>query len=396
MSLFARILSLSDRRVPTEDVLTEVVVHLFRLDWKVRLEQGDGDRAAVLAWLRSVGVLSGGPVVAVRVETQRSYGAITGHETVPDHAAGSRPDIVVEIDRKGNRPRDVVLVESKVDSLEGEDQLARYAGQLQVRHANAQRALVYLTRDYDPRDRSDVCATAPDVDFTCARWHGVYAAVRDARSTAPLALLSLYNDVLEFLTSLGMDRAPRFTPADALALTRAPTVFSFLDDTLRSGSPSPADRMAGLLGRVNRRTGLSQVRTHRRYPIYRTYGKDHGNFEVLLGYRFPDEGFPQLFLGLNSYSEAAGGGGVAQAIRSLEGRGAEAFDRTWQTFEDGNWAGAMVTVPLGPFLSGDEHVGPVRATLHKLLDELERIMSLPALAVLPWRDTPSLTEDEDE
>ena len=150
------------------------------------------------------------------------------------------------------------------------------------------------------------------------------------------------------------------------------------------GSPSPADRLKDLLGKVKRRPSINQVRAHRRYPVYRTYGATHAHFEVLLGFWFPGGGFPQLGLELNSYPESAGGGAIARAIRSLRGRTALGGAATWRGFDADNWAGSMVRVPLGSLLVGDDHVGRVRAALLDLADELAAVMRLPETAALPW------------
>lgn len=397
MSLFARLLALSDRRVPTEDVLTEVAAHLFRLDWRERWSAGDGEGAVLLRWLADVGAWKGGPAVGVRVETQRTYAAVRGHEGVPDHDDRSRPDVVVTIERPD--AREVVFVEAKVGSGEGRLQLPRYAEQLHARYPDAetaQRTLVYLTDGYDPKDASDVCRHASDVRFVQARWRGVWRAVHASRTTAPAPLLSLYDDVLSFLAHLGMDHDLRFSPADALALNRIPDSLRFMEATLRERAPSaargaPADRLAALLdGRVSKPT-LNQIRRHRRYPVYKMYGGSHAAFEVLLGYHFPADGFPQLYLNLGSLPASAGGGDVSRAITSLHGRVSEAG--TWGVRDYGSWLSARLEVPVGPLLVGDDHVGSAQRALHGLLNELELIMGLPETAPLPWT---APGEDADE
>ena len=380
MSIYARLLALSDRHVRTEDVLTEVVAHLLRRDADLR----PIGEPLVVRWLRDLGVAQA--VVSVEIDTQRAYPALATGE------ASNRPDLVIEIER-ADGSAEVVFVESKVDSGEGTDQLNRYARTLAASHASAAtRLLVYLTRDPDPKEGEAVLAGAAAVQFRSSRWHHVYDVIHAAYDTAPPPLVSLYDDTLSFLRHLDMDHDARFTPADALALARIPRTLRFLDSTLWDGAPPLSDRFAALLGGVNQKNaGLSRIRDHDRYTLYRKYegGADSARFEVLLGYTFGGDGFPRLQLELGSLLTDGGSEAVAQAIRALDGRAVTGQDWTWSAYRapELSWGGAFVSVPVEPLLAGDDHADAFRNTLHALLDELERVMRQYPDA-LPWNALP--------
>ena len=396
MPLFSRLLALSTGPVRTEDALTEIVAHLFRLDWRARWNAGQAQDAAVVRWLRATGALSDDTTpTAVRVQTQVAYPALSEVPGIPDHATASRPDVVVHLTDADGRTT-VVIVEAKVGSTAAPRQLPKYAEQLAVRHAPAHaRALLYLTQRPDPREPDAVLANADRVRFAQARWTGVWNVLRAARPTAPPALGALYDETLAFLSDLGMDHPPRFQPADALALARVPDTLAFLDATLKGGSPSPAERLAQRVGPLRLRPSTKQIRENRRYAIYKTYGPAHAHFEVFLGYWLPQDGFPALFLGLCCLAPANGGGDVAEALLSLDGRSPIAADalRPWSVSAD-EWTWASTSTHLTPLLAGDDHADAVRGSLLDLVDELEAVQALPSLAALPW--TAPGSEDSDE
>ena len=376
MSLYARLLSLSAGPVRTEDVLTEVVAHLWRFDVAAR-----GTREAVVTgWLRSLGVLTTtDSVAAVRIDTQRAYSAL-----LPDEAS-SRPDMTIEVDRTGERTT-VVFVESKVASGEGAGQLNRYARTLDAAHDGGH--LVYLTRNHDLKLDDDVLrgVRAEAVAFHRSRWHSVYQAVHDARASAPPELGALYDDLLSFFRHLHMDHEPRFTPTDAVALTRIQQTLRFLEATLWEGDPPPWKRFAGILGGVNdKHAGWRRIREHNRYTIYRKYGDGApARFEVLLGYGFVTEGFPGLKLEIGALSASAGSTRVADSIRTLDGRPVAGTDWVWKAYSapEANWAGALVWVPLDGLLGELDHAAAIRRTFGVFLDELAAVVR--ERPELPW------------
>lgn len=395
MSFFARLLALATGAVLTEDVLTEVIAHLFRLDWRERRMGRHADGAIVILWLTRSGGKGLHSPRAVRIETQRGLRAISGHSVIPDHPVDSRPDLVIEIDseRGSTGATSVFYIESKVDSGEGDRQLPRYAEHLEAQHGGGH--LIYLTKRYDPKEDGYVRRYAPNVTFVQSRWHHVWGAVRDARVTAPPPLKALYDDVLSFLSHLGMDHDPRLTPADLLALGQAPRTYAFLDETLTAGTPSPATRLSDLVGKLGRGPSLAQIRNHNRYPIYKTFGQTHAFFEVLLGYWFLGDELPRLGLQLGSLSESGGGGEIAALVQTLSGVHAESFDEKWTASENGSWQVASVSRPLAPLLGAEDHVEAIRSEFMLLLDELSRVMALPAFSALPWT-APGVDDAGDE
>lgn len=150
-SIFDRIFQYRQReqRTPREDYFTETFVAV--------IEKCDELRIALAAWLAEVeGIRS------VRIETQRRF-------TVADSGNPRRPDIWMEAN-DAQDARHWIIVENKIDSGEGENQLADYAKILKARPESGSSTLVYLTKYSSATDSfSD-----EGVRFKHLRWSKVY------------------------------------------------------------------------------------------------------------------------------------------------------------------------------------------------------------------------------
>lgn len=231
MSLFAKL-----RRVQgggVEDFFTEIFAHLL-----------SAYPDLCLAWLNQSGAL---PINEnyrhINIRTQQSFGALE------DHQHSSRPDVVIELsesllveavdDQRLDEAQipltDIVFVESKIGSREGEDQLLRYAEQLSAIPEARLRTLVYITRDYDPKDEAEIVSGLGDsgapIEFVQVRWHEFYRALEDYQSTS-LPESDLIEEVLLFMKQHGMSQTNRLSAADVVALSGMTRVLAFMRETL--------------------------------------------------------------------------------------------------------------------------------------------------------------------
>ncbi len=150
-SIFNRIFQYRQReqRTPREDYFTETFVAV--------IQKYDELRIALAAWLSEVEKIR-----SVRIETQRGF-------TVADSCKLRRPDIWMEA-KDVQDARHWIIVENKIDSGEGENQLADYAKILKARPESQSSTLVYLTKYSSATDSfSD-----EGVRFKHLRWSKVY------------------------------------------------------------------------------------------------------------------------------------------------------------------------------------------------------------------------------
>ena len=215
-SLFGRLLPLFVGARRVEDLFTEAVARLFERRPDV-----------CLGWLDELAVIAASDEEQprrVRVSTQKIFVALDGHET------GSRPDLIVEIcraseDDESEPYTEIVMFESKIGSVEGEDQLKRYAAHLENLPAN-RKTLIYVTRAYDSKDEKTIRASiAENVRFEQLRWHNFYRFLQTVEKDA------LIKEAMLFMEEQGMARSYQFLTVDLMALSGVPRAFEIFDET---------------------------------------------------------------------------------------------------------------------------------------------------------------------
>lgn len=177
-SLLGRLMRLFPESVPLEDLFTEAVARLFEVRPQLCLE-----------WLDEAELISpsvGGEIQGyVRVETQKSFLALGTHDT------DSRPDLLIEVFRSSGKELaeeepagNVVMVESKIGSGEGPQQLRRYAEHLDKMPDSGNKTLLYMTRSYDPKESDEILSGLNEnVNFKQLRWHDFYRFLTTGKKT---------------------------------------------------------------------------------------------------------------------------------------------------------------------------------------------------------------------
>ena len=144
-------------RTPREDYFTETFVAV--------IESYEHLRIAMAAWLLGIDHLD---IQRVRIETQRQF-------RVGEIGNRRRPDIWMEVgDASGTCHW--IIVENKIDSGEGENQLADYADRLRTSGLES-RTLVYITKYFSEPIFND----KDSVRFKPLRWSQVYDFLRTER-----------------------------------------------------------------------------------------------------------------------------------------------------------------------------------------------------------------------
>lgn len=160
MSLFKELQQLyRPDRFQLEDFLTEIVAQVLRDSPGLTLE-----------WLRSLGATDLMDAQC-RIKTQVRFDKLPGHEI------DSRPDIVVCL--INNQVEELVFIESKVDSVQGDTQLQRYSEHLTAekeKKGYKKVALVFITRDYEATSNPE--PQDPNFKFQTTRWFTFYDRIK--------------------------------------------------------------------------------------------------------------------------------------------------------------------------------------------------------------------------
>ncbi len=355
-SLLGRLIPLFSGQRRTEDLFTEAVARLF-------------ERRPVLclAWLEDAGLLA--PAVGeerrnVNVATQKPFVALEHHEVA------SRPDLWIEVRAPGEDASegygvsDVFLVESKIDAVEGEGQLKRYAEHLDRMTDHHGKTLIYITRAYDPKDEDEVRSSASGIRFKQLRWHDFYRFLQTVEKDA------LIEEVMTFMEEQGMARSYRFSTADLMALSGVLRAFEILHETFDGEVRAELETFAG--NKISKREvhGLPQIRVHQRYimlaPLH-TW-----DLYCYVGYKLrTSDGYPVAFVILEASPNTTGREISGAAMKSLARR------ESWETYnldDSADFAIAERSRSLVNLLPEEDHVAAVKAffieSLHQLREEL--------------------------
>lgn len=228
-SLLGRLLPLFVGARRVEDLFTEAVARIFE-------KKPD----LCLSWFDSLDLITPASVEGqryIRVTTRKSFVALDEHDR------GSRPDLIVEVhqtaeDTEMEGSVQVVMIESKIGSVEGEGQLKRYAGHLS-NTSGMRKNLVYITRAYDPKDEKEILFGADDVYFKQLRWHDFYRFLQTVERDA------LLEEVMIFMEEQGIARSYLFSAMDVVALSGVPRVFNIFDETLGGEVKADLESFAG-------------------------------------------------------------------------------------------------------------------------------------------------------
>ena len=371
-SLLGRIVRLFPDSVPLEDLFTEAVARLF----ETRPE-------LCISWLEEADLLSTTPTT----EIEERYVHVTSQRwlnSLEHHDKASRLDLLIKIhhtledgSRGSGSFADVVIVESKIGSGEGQDQLRRYAEHLDEMAGFDGKTLLYVTRGYDSKDPKDILASlSDDIRFEQLRWHDFYRFLQTVEKDA------LVEEVMAFMEEQGMARTYRFSTTDLMGLSGVPRSFELFDETLSGEVQAELESFAG--SKIKReRHALWEIRTHRRYHTWVTL---HGmDLFCGVGYqlgkveesahasilRIPADGYPAIFAFLEAQPGAVGRGTSVAAMKKI------ALNEDWDIYNADNptgWVGVRRTRNLAALLSEEDHVAAIKRffieSIRKLREEL--------------------------
>ncbi|MEH2461718.1 PD-(D/E)XK nuclease family protein [Nostoc sp.] len=257
MSLFTNLLNLHSTSKSLEDFFTEIVAYFLSLNNEILID-----------WLKHHSILSDDNYSSIKISTQQE------HKGLESHTEDSRLDIVVELST--GLTTDVIFIESKIGSKDGNNALRKYAEILSnlpnVRH----RILIYITRDYDPKEEiKQYCLNlSPKVNFLQLRWHQFYARLQQYATDI------LAKEILIFMRRNGMSHTNQFSSVDLLTMVNFNKTLNLMESTLSDEVQREFKLAFG--GVIKGAASMTQWRWRSRYIIYTKFSGD--NFWCGLGY----------------------------------------------------------------------------------------------------------------
>jgi len=360
MALLSRLLKITTGSIRLEDFFTEIVAHLFATNQEI-----------FYAWLQGFRVLNISSLLNVKVSTQQTYEPLAGHDTP------SRPDIVIELETEEGYS--CIFIESKVGSKEGDRQLERYAEILHTKSGFDQKVLLYITRDFDPKDESKLFHNMehPNLQFQQLRWHQFYHFLK------PYKDIALVQEILSFMEEYRMANRNKFSSIDILTLVNFKDSLQLLQEVIEGEVDKEFRKVVGMAAKkFAPSTALSELQKFNRYVLVAEFQE---GMKCTLGFAlnaptFADYPTVRLFIEVdpNSSSRSKIVGMMKEICQQYEQQG-------WREFELNNpnaWSGIIRERYLQEFLMQEDHVAAIKAFLLQTLAELSEIKS--QYSDLPW------------
>ncbi|WP_375466528.1 PD-(D/E)XK nuclease family protein [uncultured Nostoc sp.] len=262
--MFTNLLNLHSGNKPREDFFTEIVTYFLSLNNDILLD-----------FLKHHSIISDENYSSIKISTQQE------HKGLESHPDDSRLDIAVELSTGLNT--DVIFIESKVGAKDDKNALKKYAEILSnlpnVRH----RILIYITRDYDPKDElsepkpaiKEYCLElSPKINFFQLRWYQFYSFLEKR------AFDILAKEILIFMRENGMSHTNQFSSVDLLTMVNFNKTLNLMQSTLNDEVQHEFKLAFG--GVIKGAASMTQWRWKSRYIIYTKFSGD--NFWCGLGY----------------------------------------------------------------------------------------------------------------
>ncbi|MBE9097042.1 PD-(D/E)XK nuclease family protein [Tychonema sp. LEGE 07203] len=355
VALFSRLLNLNTGSIPLEDFFTELVAYLFSTDKEI-----------LYSWLKNLNLLDINIYLDAYVSTQREF------EPLDDHRLASRPDILIElVDAKS---RSIIFIESKIGSQEGYEQLSRYAEILHGISGFQHKFLLYITRDFDPKDKADIFKNISQstVQFRQLRWHQFYRFLKSQADTM------LVKEIVTFMDEYRMAHNNQFSSIDVIALANFTKSLKLMEETMWG---EVSQRFEKVLGAIKQKsTALTQIQWHGRYLM--TASMPSGRWWCGLGFilktsHLTDYPIVRLVLEVDPNSPRR-----AEIIETMKDICEQYGWRGYNLDSSKDWAGIVRDKSLQDFLSEEDHVVAVKRFFLQALDELEKIKD--QYSKLPW------------
>jgi hypothetical protein len=355
VALFSRLLNLNTGSIPLEDFFTELVAYLFSTDKEI-----------LYSWLKNLNLLDINIYLDAYVSTQREF------EPLDDHRLASRPDILIEL--VDTKSRSIIFVESKIGSQEGYEQLSRYAEILHGISGFQHKFLLYITRDFDPKDRANIFKNISQstVQFRQLRWHQFYRFLKSQADTM------LVQEIVTFMDEYRMAHNNQFSSIDVIALANFTKSLKLMEETMWG---EVSQRFEKVLGAIKQKsTALTQIQWHGRYLM--TASMPSGRWWCGLGFilktsHLTDYPIVRLVLEVDPNSPRR-----AEIIETMKDICEQYGWRGYNLDSSKDWAGIVRDKSLQDFLSEEDHVVAIKRFFLQALDELEKIKD--QYSKLPW------------
>jgi hypothetical protein len=361
LHLFTQLLNLHAQKRPTENFFTEIITYFFYKNSDI-----------LRTWLKSISV-------QIEDDSKVIVSSQLFFDSVNFQSADSQPDITIEISTGDYK--DVVFLESKIGSFEGSGQLDKYAITLLSLQDIRNRYLLYITRDYEPKIKSEYFLET--VNFLQLRWHDFYHFLQPFKNSL------LVSEILDFMKGNGMASNNQFSSVDVLAMVNFRRTLILMDACM---GEEVRDKMVQVFG--NAGSGLGQFRSQGRYMVYHPFYK---NWDFWCSYGFfgmDSENY--LDYPTIEFVFQVSNRKFEQRANIIKAMGKFVKEKTYWVadgLQDLNaWSTIYISKSLKEIISQEDHIKTVKNTFISFLKDAEHFKK--SYPDLPWENPPAETESK--
>ncbi len=365
MSLFNRLLSLNSGNIPLEDFFTEIVAHLFSTN-----------KYLLFAWLKELNLLEPSDYADAQVLTQQSFDAL------PHHKSGSRPDIVIHLEREEGNSHDLIFIESKIGSHEGESQLSRYVDHLDSLQSFEVKTLLYVTRDFEPKTIGEVFKNSPEsaVCFRQLRWYQLSYFLKNHLD------IPLVQDILLFMKEKNMVHNNQFSSIDIIALSNFSSSLKLINQIMEGDISQRFNEVTGATNKdsQHQNKAMGEFKRYGRYYMVGDFLSKPYEFWCGLGFLLRSDSvtdYPMASLQLQVNPSSTHHEVIIKAMKSICSE-----SNNWRGFNlnlANKWSSIARQKSLQDFLHYEDHVVAIKQYFLEVLDELEHLKK--QYPELPWK-----------
>lgn len=356
MSLIQKLIQMNRGNFREEDTLTEIFASILR-----------ENSAMLVEFLQMVGVKES---VKQTIDTQVSI------QGLGDSTIKSRPDILITSTNTDHQV-EIIVIESKIRSVEHGNQLYRYAEMLSEEHQDAhQRILIYLTWFPDPKDAININKIAKNaIVFKQLSWEAIYRLMKKYKDD------TLVNETLSFMEENGMSTYTYLLPSDLSAFSSFIKLHKFMKDTLHGEVRKELINTLGI-----KPIDIFDHQMEDGRVILWNYLNGNKDWAIGLGYDMGLSGNvhpkTRLFLEINPDSDRWDE--IASFFKKISESSSDT-STSWILRDDTqpeNWTSISLENYLGEFISSENHAEAIKRTFILYLNQVKKIKE--QYPRLPW------------
>ena len=336
-------LQLNSNNDPTEDYLTEIFCHCLKENSEILKD-----------FLEYFNIYN--------LENEESFGVFSTQyilESLESHHSGSRPDMVLIYENSS------VFFENKISSLEGYEQLKRYAEHLD-RLETDKKCLVYITKNHESKTKSKIfekCKT--NIEFVHIRWYQIFNFLKKYNQN-PIVL-----ELLKFLKEIKLSMNNQFTPSDLIALSNFSNVQKLMNETMFGDVKKEFKKISGSVSQDS--SIMTELRKHDRY----IYTSDQ-NYKVWTGLGYwmnsnNEKEYPEIGIVIEVAPRSEKRKEIITAFKAISIN----FEY-WESYSlnnDNAWSGVFIRKSLQTFLASQNQIGDIQEFFKVSLNDLKNIFN---------------------